>query len=301
MYDYGNARVAARRSRLLDAVAYRRLSEASSPATMLALLGGFEDWRPVLAEVAALSGDPGPAVDAAIERHRSRRLSALPRWYPGRARRLVEALIAPLDVERLVAVLRRWRAGEKPEAIGAAVAPGALLGSAGIGQLARAPSIEAMLVIAGRVGLIGAADARSIGRLAAGAVPAARIERAVLGATDTARLRLAGGRGGDARFVRQVVGLEIATRAAAVAALNDSGAAAGALVERAETLARLDGLAALGRRDPLGIAAVAGYVAAIEVQAVRLRAILAGVGAGWSPARLAEYLEERRAAVPAVG
>jgi len=301
VYDYGNARVAARRARLLDAIAYRRLSEASSPATMLALLGGFEDWRPVLADVAALSGDPGPAVDAAIERHRSRRLSALPRWYPGRVRRLVEALIAPLDVERLVAVLRRRRAGEEPETIGAAVAPGALLGSAGVGRLARAPSMEAMLVVAAGVGLLGPSDARSIGRLAARGAPNAAIEAAVLRATDAARLRLAGGRGGDARFVREVVEREIATRAAGAAALDESGVAAGTLVERAETLARLDALAALGRRDPLGIGAVAGYVAAVEVQAIRLRAIMAGVGSGWSRARVAEYLEPRRAAAPGAG
>jgi vacuolar-type H+-ATPase subunit C/Vma6 len=301
MYDYGNARVAARRAGLLDAAAYRRLSEASSPATLLVLLAALDDWRSVLAEVAALSSDPGPAVDAAVERHRSRRLSALPRWYEGRPRRLVETLVAPLDVERLLAVVRRRRAGEKPETIGAAVAPGALLGSAGVGQLARAPSVEAMFDRAAEFGLLDPVAAALVGQLAATGAPAARVEGALLDATDAARLVRARGRTADARFVRAVVEREIETRANGTAALLESGAAAGTFVERAETLARLDSLAALGRRDPLGIGAVAGYIAAIEVQAIRLRAIFAGVAAGWPPTLVGEYIELPRAAARAVG
>jgi vacuolar-type H+-ATPase subunit C/Vma6 len=301
MYDYGNARVAARRAGLLDAAAYRRLAEASSPATLLVLLGTHDDWRPVLAEVAALSADPGPAVDAAIERHRSRRLSALLRWYGERPRRLVEALVLPLDVERLLALLRRRRAGEKAETIGAAVASGALLGAAEIGRLARAATLEALLERAAELGLLASADGASIGRLAAAGAPPARVEAALLEAADGARLARARGRTADARLVREAIEREIAVRANGAAVLRESGAAAGAFVERSDTLDRLDALVSVGRRDPLGIGVVAGYVAAIELQAIRLRAILAGVVAGWPPTLVGEYLELPRAAARAGG
>jgi hypothetical protein len=65
------------------------------------------------------------------------------------------------------------------------------------------------------------------------------------------------------------------------------------LLERATTLARLDRLAAAGPRDPLGIGAVAGYVAAVEGQAIRLRAILARVAAGWSGQLVGTYMTAR--------
>src|SRR5512144_1439041 len=105
---------------------------------MLAALERFDDWRPILAEVSAFGAPPAQAVDAAIERHRSRRLASLVGWYPEPVRSLVEALVVYLDAERLVAVIRRRRAGEPPDRIGAAVAPGALLDAEAIGSLARA-------------------------------------------------------------------------------------------------------------------------------------------------------------------
>ena len=67
-----------------------------------------------------------------------------------------------------------------------------------------------------------------------------------------------------------------------------------ALAERALTLERLDGQARSGRRDPLGIGTVVGYVAAVEAQAIRLRAILARVRAGWPAAFTAPYLGRTR-------
>jgi vacuolar-type H+-ATPase subunit C/Vma6 len=293
MYDYGNARIAARRSRLLDAAAERRLFEGGSPAALLALLGGYDDWRPVVSDVAALSIDPATAVDAAVERFRSRRLSVLRTWYPEPARDLVDALVMPLDVERLFAVLRRRWGGQPAEAIGAAVAPGALLGTVAIGRMARAPSIEAALLAAARAGVLDPLAARSIGRESAAGTLAPVLEAAVLAATDARRLELARGRRPDARAVRSLVEAEISSRAEVAAVLAESGAASASAVERTLVLARLDRLATLGRRDRLGIGAVAGYVAAVEAAAMRVRAVLAGVAGGWSWTRLGEYLEAR--------
>ena len=296
MYDYGNARVAARRSRLLDAAAERRLFEAGSPPALLALLAGYDDWRPVVSDVVALSVDPATAVDAAVERFRSRRLAVLRKWYPEPARGLVDALVLPLDVERLFAVLRRRWGGDPAEAIGAAVAPGALLGAVTIGRIARAPSLEAARLEAARAGVLDSRAARSIGRAATAGTLAPALEAAVLAATDARRRELSSGRRIDARAVRSLVEAEISSRAEVAAVLDESGTASASAIERTLVLGRLDRLAALGRRDRLGIGAVAGYVAAVEAAAMRLRAILAGVAGGWSWARLGEYLEPRPAA-----
>jgi hypothetical protein len=53
------------------------------------------------------------------------------------------------------------------------------------------------------------------------------------------------------------------------------------------TSARLEALVRTARRDPLGIGVVAGYVAAVELQAMRVRAALARVVVGWSDQLLA--------------
>src|SRR5512143_4260873 len=107
MYDYGNARVAALRGRLLDAVAFRRLADADSAGAFLAGLDRLDDWHAIRRETEPLFGEPQAAIEAAIERHRSARLGALAGWYEGPARRLVEALVMPLDGERITAILRR--------------------------------------------------------------------------------------------------------------------------------------------------------------------------------------------------
>src|SRR3989304_3494266 len=107
MYESGNASIAARRGRLLDGPSLRRLVEAGSAAELLVLLERAEDWRPILREVAPLAADPQSAFEVSVERHRSARLGALPRWYAPPARGLVEALVLPLDAPRRVALLRR--------------------------------------------------------------------------------------------------------------------------------------------------------------------------------------------------
>ena len=67
------------------------------------------------------------------------------------------------------------------------------------------------------------------------------------------------------------------------------------------TLARLDRLARLGRRDNLGIGAVAAYVAAVEAGSIRVRAVLTGLVAGWPADLVAEYLAPERARAPRAG
>jgi vacuolar-type H+-ATPase subunit C/Vma6 len=291
VYEYGNARVAACRSRLLGADDLRRLREAGSAPATLAVLARFDDWHAIVAEVAALASPPAAAIHAAIEAYRSRRLAALLGWYPPPIRKLVEALVMPLDVERLLAIVRRRRAGQSSDLVGASVAPGALLDAGAIGRLARATTLEALIERAADEGLLAPSDASAVADLATSGGAADRVEQAIVAATDRARLARASGRHGGAALVRRVMDDEVAVRIASVVGTREAGPAVAALGERDATLARLDGLARLGRRDPLGIGVVAGYAAAVEATAIRLRAVVAGAVAGWSPGLVGEYLD----------
>ncbi|HEX7949296.1 MAG TPA: V-type ATPase subunit [Candidatus Limnocylindrales bacterium] len=299
MYDYGNARIAAARSRLLDRDGLRRLQEARTPAAMLAVLDRIDDWRPVLAEVSSFGAPPAQAIDLAIERHRSRRLAALVGWFEPPVRGLVEALVLFLDAERLLAVTRRRSAGEPPDRIGAAVAPGVLLDAAAIGLLARAPSLPVLLGRAAAARLLADRDARAVARVAvAGGQPEA-VESVLVAALDDARRARASGPTEDARRVSAIIADELAVRMSASAVAMEAGVAAATLGERDDTLARLDRLVRLGHRDPLGIGTVAGYVAAVEAGSIRLRAILTGTVAGWPADLVGEYLVTQRAHAPA--
>jgi vacuolar-type H+-ATPase subunit C/Vma6 len=290
MVDYGNARIAVLRARLLDGPALHRLAESGSTAAFLALLERSDDWAPILREVAPLGGDPALAAEAAIERHRSERLGALPGWYDAPARGLVEALVMSLDAERALAILRRRRAGESPESIGTTIVGGALLGPAELGRIARAPGVASAIGLLIRFGLIGVEEGPALVAPAAPDGPAERFERAFAAAVDRTRLARAWGRGPDAALVRAVLAEEGRNREVAAREMTDTGPATAALVERTAELERLDRRARRARRDPLGIGVVAAYVAAVEAQAVRLRAALARVRAGWTPELVGSYL-----------
>jgi hypothetical protein len=281
MIDYGNARVAAMRS---------RLAEAGSPATLLGSLEREEDWAPVLRMVSALAAEPAAVVDAAIERHRSARLGALPRFYEPPFRALVAALVVPLDVERIVALVRRRRAGAGPDQLGATVVGGALLSPVELGRLVRAPTLGDFGPILLSLSLI---DTDAVRELRSATDPSAARERweaALAAAIDRTRRGWAAGRGADAAAVRSVLADERQARDAAAATLAGGDSAGAAMIERGAALARLDGLTRIARRDPLGIGPVAGYVAALEAGAIRLRAILAGLVGGWSRESVGSYL-----------
>jgi hypothetical protein len=255
---------------------------------LLATLGRDPEWRTVVRDVASLGGDPAAAIDVAIERHRSARLAGLPAMYDGRERRLVEALVMPLDGERVLAILRRRRAGESADLIGATIVAGALLDAARLGQIARAaPLSEAVRALA-RAGLIPIAAQRPLAAHLDG--PWSRTEHELVEALDRARVERAAGRGADARFVQGLIAREIEDRQVAASELAASGVAAAVLVERTATLSRLDDVAAGARDDPLGMRPVAAYVAAIGAQAIRLRVAVARVVAGWTAALARPYL-----------
>lgn len=289
-YDYGNARVAAMRGRLLDRQALAGLAGSGSAEAILAQLERHPDWAPILRQVAPLGGDAGMALDAAIERHRSARTSVLARYYEETPRRLTEALVLPFDEERLLAVLRRRRAGQPPADIAAGVIPGALLDARSLAEVARAGGPAECLRPVVQAGVMAAADAARLVAAELAGKGTVELEALLRDAFDRARQARAEGSGEDARAVREVLARERADRDAVIMQLTDGGPALATLLERARKLARLDALAALGRRDPLGIGTVAGYLAALEAQAVRLRAALARVRAGWSAELVATYM-----------
>lgn len=290
MYDYGNARVAALRSRLVDQPALRRLSDADSAAAFLAGLERLDDWHAVVRETEPLFGEPQAAIEAAIERHRSTRLGALPGWYEGSARRLVEALVLPLDGERVLSIVRRRSGGAAAAEVVASVIGGALLDTATLAGLARAASLSALVQELPATGLLSVDDAREV----AVGIDERRglrwLETRLTEALDRARDARSAGDGSDARLVRTLLAEERAEREAVARELAEAGPAAAWLAERTSRLTRLDRQARLGPRHPLGIGAVAGYVGALEAQAIRLRASLTRIVAAWSPDVVAPYL-----------
>jgi vacuolar-type H+-ATPase subunit C/Vma6 len=288
MYEYGNARIAALRSRLLGPATLAGLAESATATVFLATLDRSEDWRPVVRQVGPLVAD-STAVEAAIERHRTSRLGALPGWYPGSARALVEALVLPLDRERIVALLRRRHAGEDGETVSASIVGGAVLDGPALGRVARAPTLANAITELIDLDVVLAPDAPRLRALAADISLWPSLEAALVEAIEHARLARASGRGSEAATVRRSIGEEARIRSFVLDELEASGLAAASALDRFETLRRLDRLAAVGRRDPLGVGAVAGYVAAIEAQAIRLRAALARTASGWSVGQQAPY------------
>ena len=298
-YDYGNARIAALRGRLLDEPTLHRLAGSDSPAAFLAQLERLDDWRTIVHDVTSVGADPAVVAETAIERHRTARLGHLRRWYPPPVRGIVESLTVSLDLERLIALLRRRRAGASAEAIGGTLIGGAILGPAELGRIARSTGMAAVLALVARYDLIDPADAARLvsgvdlaGGLRAEGWP--RFEANLAASVERHRdARLVGG-GPDVDLVRHALAREAADRQAVRHELAEGGTAAAAIAERALTLERLDGEARSGRRDPLGVGTVIGYVAAVEAQAIRLRAILARVRAGWSAAFTNPYLGRAR-------
>jgi len=63
-FDYGNARLASMRGRLLDRSAIARLGESATPSVMVAQLERVEDWAPILRQVAPLGTDATVALEA---------------------------------------------------------------------------------------------------------------------------------------------------------------------------------------------------------------------------------------------
>lgn len=299
MYEYGNARIAALRGRLLPPGVLHQLAESESPAALLEHLARLDDWQPFAAApygktespaAGATGADPARAVLATIERHRFARLGTLPRWYPPPARTLVEALVIPLDCERAVALLRLRIADVEPAVALERAGAGAVLDARQLAEIVRAPTLGGSVRLLGEAGVIEVRAARRLAALCDRGEAWVTVEAGLADACFEARRARATGTGAAAAHVREVLAAEHAAAHAVVVELSEQGIESAASLERRSTLARLDQLARRARRDPLGIGVVAGYVAAVEAQAIRLRAILGRVAGRWNRERAAGYM-----------
>jgi hypothetical protein len=206
----------------------------------------------------------------------------------------VEALVLPLDRQRVVEIARRQGAGEAAERIVEAVGRGAVLDGAALGALARAADERSVARALAELGLFTRSEARTLAARWHG--PDRReLESGIEEAFDAARRRRTVRGGRDGAAIGRLLDAERAERAAVLTELRLNGPEAAADLEREVHLRRLDALAGRGRRDPLGIGVAIGYVAAVDAEAVRLRAALAAVSRGWSPDRLGAWLGARAA------
>jgi vacuolar-type H+-ATPase subunit C/Vma6 len=291
MHDYGSARIAGRRARLLPPDVLARLAAAGSADEMLLMLERIESWRGILRDLGPLVSPARAGIELAIERHRSACLADLPAFFPAPARALVEALVLPLDLERLLEVLRRRRAGEPAEAVARGVSRGALLDDVTLGAIARASDSATVARLLVRHGVLVREDAAALAAHRNEGADAEALERDVAIAFDAARRRRAAAGPREAgALVSGQLDAERDEAAAVDAELRSNGADAATDLERQLRLARLDRRAARARRDPLGIGVAIGYVAAVEAETIRLRAALAAVSSGWSRERAGAWL-----------
>lgn len=268
-WDYGNARVSALRGRLLDPVALRRIASASSASAILDVLHGQEDWRSIVREALTTERDKTTAARVAVERHLGLRLGRLPTFFPSPERELVEALVLPLDRERILDLVARRRAAEGVEAVEASIVPGALVGSAELAVLARAETLATFARGLVPLGLLLAVDALRVAELPLDP-PAETVDAILLEGMESARAARVRGHDREAMRVTAIVEAERADLEA-VRRAREAHLPQADLIRRATVLARLDRLAREDRADPTGVGTAAGHVAGLEAEALRLR------------------------------
>ncbi len=295
-YEYGNARLAAQRARLPGSARIRRLGQASGCGEVLALLGQDLDWQPIGRSPGGIGGDARAAAEDLVERWRAAREGGMLRYYDPPVRPLVEALVMPLDTERVVEILRLRRAGTPADEIERRLAPGALLGEPLLRRLARTPTDAALFRALGAAGLVPGDAAAALAALTAGAggfaereARTAATEAGLRVAVERARAGRVVGRGADAAAVRAILAGEAADQKAVAAELAANGSTPAAILERSLALERWAALEGAAHRDPLGIGPVAAFVAAVELTVVRLRAVLARVAGAWHDEQAAAF------------
>jgi len=311
-WDYGNARVRALRSRLLDARRYADLMRASTVEALLGTLATTA-YRPDVEASIARTPDLR-RFDEVLRRHAARVLRALPGWYPGDANRIVQRMLAVWDWRNLRVILQaqvaRMPAGEIEPLL---VAAGSL-DEAALATLARQDGLGAVVDLLRAWGLparglldddpLAALDRLWAPRLGGDAVD--RIN--VMIALRLRAARVEEGVEAEAEFLPggslEAEALDDAARAptreAAAAALPDPWPARlagwvadddlGALFDTLEIAALRDAARGFARGDPLGPAIPRAYIAAKQLELRNLRRTARGVEAGWPPTEIEEGL-----------
>ncbi|HEX8959103.1 MAG TPA: V-type ATPase subunit [Solirubrobacterales bacterium] len=206
VYEYGNARLRAMRSRLLDRstleslVARRDLGHLASTLEAGAYTSDFESAR---AEVGDLAQDPVAAIDLALRHHLARTGRGVLSYYDGRARDLVGLLLGRRDLENLLAAIRgRTATAEAPD-VSRLFVLGGELSADWLAEIVRSGQVEGLRLVGDWLcvpaqGLVSADDARR-----------GEVEAAVVRAFYARALGLLVGGGADVSTVRQVLGWRV--------------------------------------------------------------------------------------------
>jgi V/A-type H+/Na+-transporting ATPase subunit C len=140
-YDYGNARLRARRAALLRREQYAGLANRDLPGLVTALAA--TSYRPQ-AEAAADGGGGKPELLNRIARdHLIAALTGISGFYRGQAWDVVTALLGRFDVHAVLTVLRARHHGTPPEAACALLVPAGRLSAETTRQAAREPDLPA--------------------------------------------------------------------------------------------------------------------------------------------------------------
>jgi len=138
-YDYGNARLRARRAELFDALAYERLLGRDLDGLLAAL--AESPYRAEIEEaIPRLRGLP--ALHRALSVNLVRTLRAVAGFYSGRPRAGIELLLSDLDLQTVLTVLRGLARRLPPEEIVPLLVPAGALDEVSAGELARQPGLR---------------------------------------------------------------------------------------------------------------------------------------------------------------
>jgi len=311
-WDYGNARVRAARSRLLDRRRYRDLLRSSDLASLLGALAST-DYR-VDVEAALARAPDLQRLDEVLRRHGTRVLRALRSWYDGEARTEVDRDLAWWDWRNLRVIVLALTRRVSPAAIEPLLVPAGSLDAAALDTLARQPGLGPAVDLMQAWGLpvrglrgdapLDALDRLWAHRLGARAVDRLNVLLALrLGAERSGERTRSEGRflpGGTLDPESLDAAARAATRGDAAARLPAPWPARlqryvhdgdlGALSDDLEIADWRDAVRGSIREDPLGPAIPRAYVAAKRIELRNLRRIARGLEAGWPRLEIEEGL-----------
>lgn len=140
MYEYGNARVRAMKSRLLGRSAIEGLVARNDVSQVVVVLGRTDYAPDVSAALTRLSGVE--CVEEALRLNLARTSRAVLGYYEGRARDLVGLLLGQYDLYNLVTIVRGRAAQVGEDEIAQALLPGGQLAPATLRELAATPDLR---------------------------------------------------------------------------------------------------------------------------------------------------------------
>ncbi len=142
-FEYGNARLRARRSRILGESDYRELVLAGTTDRMLGVLRTTAYGVDV--ERALVHHRPLQRLDGAVSGHLVRMLADLRRFYAGRAAEGVDLLVGRWDLRNLLAIVRSTSRPTARAELDTMLVPAGMLDPSALAELAAQPSLRSVI------------------------------------------------------------------------------------------------------------------------------------------------------------